>query len=121
MGYESRLYIVDKRVIPARKDGCADDVYAAKIAQFNMSCMESSFRNIFNNPLDFDFIGENDEDLTVDNYGDKVKYSDVQPVIEWLKESTKREHYRRTAPLIAFLEALKPEEWEHLIVIHYGY
>ena len=121
MGYESRLYIADRRVIPAAKEGCDDWIYAEQIAQFNMCCMEMSFRTLFKNPVDFDFTGENDEDLTEDKYGEKVKYSDVQPVIEWFKEAQKRQHYRRAVPLVAFLEALKPEEWEHLIIIHYGY
>lgn len=121
MGYESRLFIVNRKKYDS--DGKIKFVYAEKLAMINMCKMEYSFRELFVTPIDFDLYGDvsGEEDLSVDCYGDKCKYTDFMTVIEWLNRETEVSNYRRLKPLLAYLEAFNPDEWDELIVVHYGY
>lgn len=121
MSYESRIFVMNRRVIKATEPKFNDYIYAENITTFNMCSMENSFKNLFKKPVDFSITGENDEDLTVDKYGEKVTAAEIAPVIEWLKEKVKTENYRRLKPFLAYLETLNPAEWDELLLVHYGY
>lgn len=121
MSYESRIFVMNRRVIKATEPKFNDYIYAENITTFNMCSMENSFKNLFKKPIDFSITGENDEDLTVDKYGEKVTAAEITPVIEWLKEEVRTENYRRLKPFLAYLEALNPAEWDELLLVHYGY
>ena len=121
MGYESRIFVMNKKVIKNQKPGIEDYIYAEKLAEINMCYMERSFPKLFQTPIDFEILGDNDAILTFDRYGERCKYTEFSPIIEWLKEAINRDDYRRLKPLLAYLEAFDPEQWDYLILVHYGY
>lgn len=115
MGYESRLYVVDKHRAAN---------YAQKIAVINMGVMgyNNGWKELFCNLLACDLYAEDGNTLiTEDNYGEKLKSTDIQSVIEWLETKGREMDYRRIEPLIGFLKGFDPNEWEDLQVVHYGY
>lgn len=117
MGYESRLYIV--------KQNKAVD-YAEVIARFDFSKMGygNGWRELFNKPLESKMYAEDGNTIIVeDSYGEKVKYSEFKPVIEWLEEEMKRSNYQRFKPLLSLLNGFNLSEWQdgEMLIVHYGY
>lgn len=121
MGYESRIFVMNRKIIKSEKPEIEDYIYAEMLAEINMCCMETTFPKLFQTPIDFDIFGENDAFLTLDKYGKRCNYAEFAPVIEWLKEDIKQSDYRRLKPLLAYLEAFDPAQWNELILVHYGY
>ena len=124
MGYESRLYVMQRRDFTLEnKDGEeVRFISAGEIARFDMSKMVPSFRDLFTEPTDFDVYGDNGEPIQEDCYGAKLTYAPAGKVVEWLEAEVGRSDYRRLKPLLAFLEAAEAEHWDgELVVAHYGY
>jgi hypothetical protein len=124
MGYESRLYVMQRRDFTVEnKDG--DEVRfvnAGEIARFDMSKMVPSFRYLFTEGADFVMYGDDGEPIEADCYGDRLAYAPARKVAEWLEAEVERSDYRRLKPLLAFLKAAEAEHWDgELIVVHYGY
>lgn len=122
MGYESRLYVVDKITISSFKNEFPGYICVDKIAKFDLGKMAIGFTDIFTTDAEFSLY-EEDLDCTTDKYGERIKYTDIQSVINWMGTAEKVEHYRRIPPVLSFLKSLQEEStaWENLIVIHYGY
>lgn len=129
MGYESRIYVIDRK----KSD---DFVYGAEIARFDLSKIGyevvagKTFRDVFTAPIDFDIDNGADEsgdyvpdDFRVDNYGEHCKYTDIQTVIDWLQSSETAKEYRRAALFLDFLRVLSARESEYreLVLVHFGY
>lgn len=115
MGYESRIYVCEYH----------DTGYCETIAAVKLSRM-GSFCDIFKEDLRDDFygIGEPNVDvLRTDDYGKKIKYAELEDVIQFLERMEAEDHYRRLPFTLAMLKSLqeRKSEWEHLIVVHYGY
>lgn len=109
MGYESKLYIVNKR-----------NTYAEIIAEFNLCKMGSAFAKCFTDEIDFKmFI--NGEYTNTDMYGDICRAASVPDVIATLEKIQEDVQYRQLAPCIGLLKGFRPEEWKQLLVVHYGY
>ena len=137
MGYESKLVIVKVDKVTKVETGETLFAFGEIIAEINMSKMYSDFPNIFTNAVDYDvFIDDENEPTTEDKYGDKLKTTGVQTVIDYIERKiAEGEEYRRLKPCLAFLKALNTEEWKQdiesgkfkdrnttkLQVIHYGY
>lgn len=112
MGYESRLYILDKK-----KQVCFEEV----IASFNLSCVENpTFYQLFSTPISSN-ICVNGEIVTTDSYNDPIKWARIDEVVNWLETEGRKMDYRRIEPLIALLKGFNPDEWDELRVAHYGY
>lgn len=115
MGYESRLYIVN-----VNDNDCG---HAECIAAVNMSCMEIGFRNLFKLPVSFEMWAmdsHDDEQISHDRYGENVTAAEISDVITYLKKSM-HSQYRRLRPLLGLLEGFDQCQWNHLLVVHYGY
>lgn len=115
MSYESRLYIVN-----VNDNDCG---HAECIAMVNMSCMEIGFRNLFRLPVSFEMWAMDscyDEQINIDKYGDEVMAAEISDVISYLKKSM-YSPYRRIRPLLGLLEGFDQYQWDHLLVVHYGY
>jgi hypothetical protein len=122
MGYESKLYVMNEKEYPYPEDYNGEkDGYNQTIAVFDMGCMPMNFKSIFTEDLKYPLYDESDEIITEDKYGDKPVKADIKPVIDYLYNLIQTDDYRRLKPLYAFLTALQPEQWDNLIVIHYGY
>lgn len=61
MGYESRLYIVDRREFKDPLTGKIFMVYGSKIATFDMACVGWNHENVFTEPIDFNIDYDKDE------------------------------------------------------------
>ena len=120
--YESRIYLMEKSDITI--DGKIVDTIYNEIACFNLASCGWEFRNLFKTEFAcclYNLVSDEDEIISEDKYGDKLRYAKASDVLDWLKGSENQQHYRRFAPLIAYLEALQPGEWKSLIIVHYGY
>ena len=110
MGYESKLFIVNR-----------NEYVAETIAEFDLCRMPYEFgKYVFRDKIDFD-ICVNDELTRADKYGDTCRVANIPDVIRALEQMKEKENYRRLAPCIGLLKGFRPEEWDDLKVVHYGY
>ena len=117
MGYESRLYVVN-RVENVWTGGLWGD----KLAVFNMSCVGWNPDKIFTTPIDFNIgYDKNGEPIYNDMYGKRCGMASVSDVISTIEALEEREHYRRFKPLLGFLKSFDESEWDDLRVVHFGY
>lgn len=120
MGYESRIYVCDYH---AGTEYC-ETIAAVKLCTMGNFCdiFKKDFRE---DKVFFCGIGEthDSKDLTADEYDEKIKYAELEDVIQFLEKKEAEEHYRRLPFTIAMLKSLqeRKSEWEHLIVVHYGH
>lgn len=124
MGYESKLYIVEKGHI---KD---DDgrVYAQVVAMFDM-CKCYFLSDILTKEPKTDcyfYADDGNTKILEDKYGDALTETSVDTVINILEEAIEiGEEYRRIFPLLSMLKTFKEQEsnheWNNLSVLHYGY
>lgn len=123
MGYESKLYIVERGSL---KD---DDgkTYARVLAMFDMCKMGYHFVEMFEKETDLYFYGSDGNTRIVeDMYGDPIREANVEDVIDYLEEAVENgENYRRIFPLLAalktFYEQKEDGRWDKLAVLHFGY
>ncbi len=117
MGYESRIYVVEKS---------KELRYAEVIAMFNL-CKMGGFCNIFNEKIDYRVFLENkDAPDTEDSYGDALKETTIEAVIDYIEYEIKEEKrngsvYRRLEPVLSLLKGFDKKRWDELSVIHWGY
>lgn len=131
MGYESRIFIVERSEHKTW-------VYGSEIARFDLCKMGyymfdgKSFRDLFKKEIDFDLdinVEDKDhydpEDYRTDAYGEHCKYTDIETLIYWLEIYTKEENYRRAELFLNFLYTLKEQikkgMWGEICIVHYGY
>lgn len=117
--YESRIYIYNRIKHEGR---LAPWIYGEEIARFEMCGMRRGFTDIFTEEKDFNiYADDGNTEITEDEYGAPLRVCSVKKLEAWLAEETKKDDYRRLKPLLAFLQALNPDEWDELIAVHYGY
>ena len=121
MSYESRIFVVERNEIENR-DGTSY-VYAEKIADVKMCSMYNGFRDIFDKEVDYElYIDSGEKSTSTDMYGDKMKYTDVQTVIDYLEKLIDSgETYRRLSLLLGMLKGIGTSQWNDIQVVHYGY
>ena len=121
MGYESRIFVVNRNEHDY-PDGTSY-VYAEKIADIKMSSMYPGFRNLFDKKVDYElYIDNGDESTSTDMYGQKMKYTDVQTVIDYLEKLIDSgETYRRLPLLLGLLKGIDTSQWNEIQIVHYGY
>lgn len=123
MGYESRLYVVERNV-HKNKDGEPSWVYGEKIAMFNLCCMgrDWDIDGIFSEPIDFPIeYDAKGNDVYEDLYGQHCGMADIDTVIESLEEFAEHDDYRRIEPVLCLLKGFDKSRWKDLRVVHYGY
>ena len=121
MSYESRIFVVERNEIENR-DGTSY-VYAEKIADVKMCSMYNGFRDLFDKEVDYElYIDSGEKSTSIDMYGDKMKYTDVQTVIDYLEKLINSgETYRRLSLLLGMLKGIDTSQWNDIQVVHYGY
>ena len=67
------------------------------------------------------YADDGNAEITEDMYGAPLRVCSVKKLEAWLAGEIKTNDYRRLKPLLAFLRALKPNKWDELIAVHYGY
>ena len=122
MGYESKLVVVEKWSFDST------DSFGETIAELNLCGMPNSFFPIsetFENEIEegkyiFMNDGEN-ETVNEDKYGEKIRYTSVEKLLKVLYKCEAEEHYRRTEMAINLLKSFTTNDWEDIVVFHYGY
>ena len=126
MGYESKIYIVEKtNCFCSEENGMK---YARVLAMFDVSKFYELADWFSNKPATKHYIYADDGDTEIieDRYGDTLKEASVKEVIEKLERIVTVENgvdYRRIFPLLAALKAFEShsEQWGDIAVLHYGY
>lgn len=120
MGYESKLYVVEKKSSIFNED----KRYGQIIAMIDMCKLGDRFLKALNKyrPTDcYIYVDDGDEETVEDKYGDPLVEIPVKDMVDILVELSQDEDYRRFAPAIGLLSGFNLNEWDDLVVLHYGY
>lgn len=115
MGYESKLYIVDKTGVATDKD---NKRWAEVIATFDLCRTNIDFSKF--SPTDCYFY-DGDERVVEDCYGDPIKEISISDMIELIENAMARDDYRRWQPCLGLLKGFTESQWTNLVVLHYGH
>lgn len=120
MGYESKLYVVNKTT---SKNFADTHFYAQKLAMYDLS--KTGEETIFKQfPATDCYIYADDGNTEVlkDRYGEPLREIPINATIKLLEDlETKYPGYRRWSPCIALLRGFDQTQWDNLVVLHYGY
>lgn len=122
MGYESRIYVVEKMK-------WEDWTWGNLIAVFDMSKMGHYFVSSFQNvaePVDFNLYDFNgNTEIKEDCYGQPLTAVPIDSLVRILENIINGgEKYHRIMPLLQFLRQLQTDKatWNgELLAVHYGY
>lgn len=126
MGYESKLYVVQK--YDTIYTECGKRYYADIIATFKLSKIGGY--DLFNRyPATDCFIYADDGNthITEDDYGDPLREIPIPDAIKIIEGEMKKElesgvkPYNRWQPCLSLLKGFNLAEWKDLVVLHYGY
>ena len=121
MGYESKLYIVEKS---DHIDEIHGKRFAEAIATFDLSVfyeLSDKFRHKEKTDC---YLYCEGKVILVDNYGEELREANLPFVIDILEQALRDGiDYRRIYPLLNMLRAFEDqrEKWGELVVLHYGY
>ena len=122
MGYESKLYVVEK----ASKFPNEEMRYCQVIAMLDLCKFYpiSSVRNHYPITECYFYADDGNTQVLEDRYGDPLREMPIEDVIRILEDVLDEgDDYRRIYPALATLKALKRQshQWRELVVLHYGY
>ena len=119
MGYESRLYLVER----TRVHGLCGRPWLETIATFNLGKVYIvSDKMTRYPPTDgFVFADDGNTEILEDEYGSTLKAIPLEDAIKILEEASAEDSYRRFAPCIGLLKGINTDEWRDIHVLHYGY
>lgn len=126
MGYESRIFIVNRSEVD---DFYSENpiIYAEKIADMKLGRMYNGFIELFKNPIDYTlYIDNENKDTDIDKYGKHLKYTTISEIITYLENLTDSEEYknnpyRRIKPFYNLIKGFDENEWNELQIVHFGY
>lgn len=119
MGYESKLFVVEKLgwgVIEGMK-------YGSLVAMFDLCkchAVSDRMRRYKKTDTCFYLTGV-EEPVVEDLYGEPLKEIPLADAIEIVREAAENDEYRRLKPCLSLLEGFEPEKWKELVVLHYGH
>ena len=126
MGYESKIYIVEKTNYSWDEENGMK--YARVLAMFDVSKFYGLSDWFRNKPATKHYIYADDGDTQIieDRYGDTLKEASVEEVIDRLEKIVEVENgvdYGLIFPLLAALKAFESHsnQWGDIAVLHYGY
>lgn len=123
MGYESKLYIVEKSNLTPDKNGKR---YANVMAMFDM-CKFYELSDILREQKETDcyiYADDGNTKIVKDRYDQKLTEASIPFVISILEKILKSGgSYRRIYPLLNALKAFneQKDKWGDIVVLHYGY
>ena len=118
MGYESKLYVVNKHHWIWE-----DKPWGEVIAMFDL-CKVSNLNFIRYPATDCYIYADNSygTKITEDAYGEPLSEIPIKDAIQMLEDAIKKEkYYRRYKPCLDLLKGFNPDDWADLVVLHYGY
>ena len=127
MGYETRLYIVEKSTSPSIYDKNKGKVWGDVIAMFDLRKCYSLSDRLRNCPSTncYIFAEDGDTEIVEDLYGEPLKEATIEQAILYINKAWEETEYRRLLPVSAFLNTIQAQKeagkWGELAVLHYGY
>lgn len=120
MGYESRIYVVEKSTFASYSDG---KVFADVIAMVDMCKYPALNHQVFTKKSDcYIYADDGNTHITKDQYDDELTEAPLSDVIKFLEDEIQRgEKNRRIKPLLGLLKGFDMEQWDNLVCLHYGY
>ena len=118
MGYESKLYVVDKSDF---LDG--DYVWGEVIASFDLykTYPVSDKMREYPNTNCYIYADDGNTRILEDCYGESLKEIPIDDAIKILESAASLNNYRRYSPCIALLKGFEKNQWKNLVVLHYGH
>lgn len=119
MGYESKLYVVNKHEKFSSEYRCWGEV----IAMFNLCKVYDVSDKMRKYPETdcYIFADDGNTEIVEDRYDDVMKEIPIDDAIKIIEEASMDDNYRRYAPCLALLKSFDKSQWENLVVLHYGY
>ena len=127
MGYESRLYIVEKSDYYSKVDVGFKKVkrmcFGAVVAMIELCKVPEIHEAIKSYPDTDTYIYEGEERVIDDKYGEPLKEIPIKDMIEIVKKAAENVNgkYRRWKPCLALLKGFSAKQWRDLVVLHYGH
>lgn len=125
MGYESKLYIVNKlpEYMVIEDNGMQ---YCELIAMVDLCKYYKWSEKATNYPRTncYFYAEDGNKRIVEDGYGYPLKEISLDDAIEILDEAfCSGDNYRRLRPALTLLQSLKDNEnqWNEIVVLHYGY
>ena len=119
MGYESRLYVVEKTDLSGY--AYPEHKYAQVVAMFDL-CKVGLHNSMFRPTDCYIYASDGNTEIIADDYGDPLKELPIPEVIKLLEErQVECPDYRRWQPCISLLKSFDESQWKNLVVLHYGY
>lgn len=117
MGYESKLYVVDKHHWK-----WSNKPWGEVIAMFDL-CKVPGLNFSKYPPTDcYIYADDGNTEIREDNYGDPLKEIPIKDMIQMLEEAIKTEdYYRRYQPCLSLLKGFNLDDWGNLVILHYGH
>lgn len=122
MGYESRLYVVEKSKSQISPESGLR--WAKKIAVFDLCKVPavSDKMRAHKSTDSFIYADDGNTEIVQDDYGEALKevpLADAIKILEYAEQT--EDYYWRYRPCIAFLKALQDCAPCEIVVLHYGY
>ena len=128
--YEHRLYFVNAPTIKAPNG--SESIFPVVVAEYECGCMPYDFLYLFSVcekiNFDLDVVGCNDQgeevmvETKLDKYGAHCRMVKPDLIIKYIENhNDELKDYRRTAPLLGLLKGFDMDQWENLVVVHYGH
>ena len=118
MGYESRLYVVEKSSL---FDERYNKRWAEVVAVFDLCKCDSVTSQFRDYPATDCFITIGATDVEKDLYGKPLNEIPIKDAIKILRKAAKTDTYRRYKPCIALLNGFDLSQWGDLVVLNYGH
>lgn len=123
MGYESKLYVVDKgvKVYDIEEQ---PRVWGNVIAMFDLSKDYDVSGRMRKYPATNAYIYADDGNTKIveDYYGEPLREIPLKDAIQIIKDAMDiNPNYRRHTPCLRLLQGFDENEWGNLVVLHFGY
>ena len=121
MGYESRFYVVNKTT---QKSLDRKKYWAEVIAMFDLCKVPRVYERICEYPKTDVYIYADDRNTEIneDAYGADMIEIPIADMVDIMDKVIHNEdYYRRYYPFLGLLKGFNPNEWNDLVVLHYGY
>lgn len=119
MGYESKIYVVDKHTLHNEWD---EVIATFDLCKMGYGLIDGvSFRGLFTEPVGCMYADDGDTEIHEDCYGDAVQGAPIHKVIHWLNKWLKDHDYSRAKAFYALLKSMAKEVDGDLWCFHYGY
>lgn len=119
MGYESKLYVVEKTAMSDENHM----FYGIVVAMFDLSKVYYVSDRIKKYPYTNTvfFSDDGNTEIIEDIYGERLREIPLKDMITILREASANSDYRRYKPALALLESFDDPQWKDIVVLHYGH